>query len=105
MPDPVAVPDDHCAPRARRSLRGHGLILPFRDLERLKAALLEADAEPRLVADIEVAAWCDLVIAAITHNEDTSCLIAASREYLIRLAGTPGRLPKYLCPARKRAPR
>lgn len=50
--------------------------VPFPDLERLKAVLLEAGAGPRLVADIEVAAWCDLVIDAIAHGEDTSCLMA-----------------------------
>jgi transcriptional regulator with XRE-family HTH domain len=46
------------------------------DLERLQAALNDVGAEPRLVADIEVAIWCDLVIAAIADGEDTSCLMA-----------------------------
>jgi DNA-binding transcriptional regulator YiaG len=45
-------------------------------LERLENALRAADADPSLVADLVVAAWCDLVIVAIDDGEDTSCLLA-----------------------------
>ncbi|MGI8448222.1 MAG: helix-turn-helix domain-containing protein [Streptosporangiaceae bacterium] len=50
--------------------------VPLPGLERLHGALADAGADPRLVADIEVAAWCDLVIAAIASGDDTSCLMA-----------------------------
>jgi transcriptional regulator with XRE-family HTH domain len=45
-------------------------------LERLENALRAADADPSLVADLAVAAWCDLVVVAIEDGEDTSCLLA-----------------------------
>jgi transcriptional regulator with XRE-family HTH domain len=45
-------------------------------MERLETALRAAGAEPRLVTDLAVAAWCDLVILAIASAEDPSCLLA-----------------------------
>ncbi len=57
--------------------------VPIPQLERLEAALLTADAEPALAADLYAAAWCDLVLAAIAADEDTALLLAdpaASRE-------------------------
>ena len=50
------------------------VLLP--DIERLQDALVEAGADPHLVADIVTAAWCDLVILAIIDGEDTTCLMA-----------------------------
>ena len=34
-------------------------------LEHLKSTLLDAGAEPQIVADLDAAAWCDLVVLAI----------------------------------------
>jgi transcriptional regulator with XRE-family HTH domain len=45
-------------------------------LDRLEKALRAASADPRLVADLWVAAWCDLLIGAVIDGEDTSCLLA-----------------------------
>lgn len=50
--------------------------VPFPLIQKLQAALTHLGAQPLLVADIEVAIWCDLVITAITTGEDTSCLMA-----------------------------
>jgi hypothetical protein len=44
--------------------------------ERLATALRAAEADPRLVAELPVAAWCDLVILAIADNEDSGLLLA-----------------------------
>jgi transcriptional regulator with XRE-family HTH domain len=49
---------------------------PADQLERLEEALRAANADPALVADLWVAAWCDLLIGAIIDGEDTSCLLA-----------------------------
>ena len=50
------------------------VLLP--EIDRLQAALWEAGAEPRLVADFAAAAWCDLVVVAMINDEDTTCLMA-----------------------------
>jgi hypothetical protein len=50
--------------------------VPVPQVGRLKAALRAAGAEPRLVADLDAATWCDLVILAITAGEDAVCLLA-----------------------------
>jgi len=50
--------------------------VPLSEIERLQAALREAGAEPRLVADFAAAAWCDLVVVAMINDEDTTCLMA-----------------------------
>jgi transcriptional regulator with XRE-family HTH domain len=48
-------------------------------VQRLEKALQAAGAEPRLVADLTVAAWYDLVILAITESADPSCLLSVLR--------------------------
>lgn len=45
-------------------------------IERLAAALRRMGAQPVLVADLFVAAWCDLVLGAIAEGDDASCLLA-----------------------------
>jgi hypothetical protein len=50
--------------------------VPLPEIERLQAALRQAGAEPRLVADFAAAAWCDLVVLAVINGEDTTCLMA-----------------------------
>ena len=50
--------------------------VPLPEVERLQAALRRAGAEPRVVADFAAAAWCDLVVAAMINDEDTTCLMA-----------------------------
>jgi hypothetical protein len=50
--------------------------VPLPEVERLQTALRKAGAEPRLVADFAAAAWCDLVVAAMINDEDTTCLMA-----------------------------
>ena len=50
--------------------------VPLPHVEVLEASLRASGADPNLVMDLGVAAWCDLVILAITHREDTTCLMA-----------------------------
>jgi transcriptional regulator with XRE-family HTH domain len=50
--------------------------VPLPEVERLQAALRQAGADPRLVADFAAAAWCDLVVVAMINGEDTTCLMA-----------------------------
>ena len=50
--------------------------VPLTEVERLQAALMQAGAEPSLVADFAAAAWCDLVAVAMINDEDTTCLMA-----------------------------
>ena len=50
--------------------------LPLPRLEGLEAALRDARADQRIVADLCAAAWCDLIIVAITGHEDATCLTA-----------------------------
>jgi transcriptional regulator with XRE-family HTH domain len=45
-------------------------------IERLGAALRRMGAQPALVADLLIAAWCDLVLGAIDEGDDASCLLA-----------------------------
>ena len=45
-------------------------------IEELAAALRRMGAQPVLVADLFVAAWCDLVLGAIAEGDDASCLLA-----------------------------
>lgn len=51
-------------------------FVPMPLIQRLEMALRGAGAEPRLVAELAVAAWCDLVILVIAAAEDPSCLLA-----------------------------
>ena len=50
--------------------------VPVPQVDQLMAALRAADADPRLVADLDAAAWCDLIILALVDSEDASCLLA-----------------------------
>jgi len=50
--------------------------LPVPHLERLKSVLSAAGAETRIVADLDAAAWCDLVLLAIAGSDDCACLLA-----------------------------
>jgi transcriptional regulator with XRE-family HTH domain len=45
-------------------------------IEELAAALRRMGAQPVLVADLFVAAWCDLVLGAIDEGDDARCLLA-----------------------------
>ena len=60
--------------------------VPVPQLERLAGALLTAGAEPALVADLDAACWCDLVLAAVAAAEDTALLLA---DPLARTAAFP----------------
>jgi len=53
--------------------------VPFPQVDRLATALSERGADPQIITDLDAAAWCDLVILAITGNrydEDAICLLA-----------------------------
>lgn len=50
--------------------------VPLPRVARLEASLRTSGADPNLVADLGVAAWCDLVILAVARHEDTTCLMA-----------------------------
>jgi transcriptional regulator with XRE-family HTH domain len=50
--------------------------VPMPQIGALIDALLEAGACRPLTADLTVAAWCDLIIAAIAAGEDVACLLA-----------------------------
>jgi transcriptional regulator with XRE-family HTH domain len=49
---------------------------PIGQLDTLIATLRAAGADPELVADIDAAAWCDVVLIATASQEDTGCLLA-----------------------------
>jgi len=50
--------------------------LPAPQLEHLKSVLTDAGAEPAIVADLDTAAWCDLVILAAASSDDCTHLLA-----------------------------
>lgn len=50
--------------------------VPIGQLDTLIATLRAADADPELVADIDAAAWCDVVLMTRARKEDTGCLLA-----------------------------
>jgi transcriptional regulator with XRE-family HTH domain len=50
--------------------------VPLPDVATIEASLRANGADPNLVVDLSVAAWCDLVILAVAHHEDTTCLLA-----------------------------
>lgn len=50
--------------------------VPAPQLEELKGVLVDVGAEPLLVADLDPAAWCDLVIRAIADSADCTSLLA-----------------------------
>jgi len=49
---------------------------PMPQLEALTAALHDAGACRLLTTDLIVAAWCDLIIAAVANSEDVTSLLA-----------------------------
>jgi DNA-binding transcriptional regulator YiaG len=49
---------------------------PMPQMEALTAALHDAGACRLLTADLIVAAWCDLIIAAVANSEDATSLLA-----------------------------
>lgn len=49
---------------------------PIGQLDDLIATLRAADADPELIADIDAAVWCDIVLTAMADKEDASCLLA-----------------------------
>lgn len=50
--------------------------VPLPHVEMLEASLRASGADPDLVVDLRIAAWCDLVILALAHHEGTTCLMA-----------------------------
>ena len=50
--------------------------VPLPDVEIVESALRDAGADPRLVDDLAVAAWCDLVLLAAIGSGDVTCLLA-----------------------------
>jgi hypothetical protein len=50
--------------------------LPLPRFEGLEAALRDTGANQRIIADLAAAAWCDLIILAISGHEDATCLAA-----------------------------
>lgn len=50
--------------------------LPQPQLAALRTALHDIGADQRIVADLDTAMWCDLVIGAIADNDDIRCLLA-----------------------------
>jgi transcriptional regulator with XRE-family HTH domain len=49
---------------------------PYSQIEQLRATLQAAGSELQLIADLDVATWCDLVILALTGDGDVTCLLA-----------------------------
>jgi transcriptional regulator with XRE-family HTH domain len=83
--------------------------VPLPRVQVLEAALMVAGADPRLVADLGAAAWCDLLIVALAGCEDTACLTAdpvagtdTFRELLAWSAAghVPARYRPYAAPRR-----
>jgi hypothetical protein len=58
--------------------------IPVDAVDFIKTALLAANADPELIADIDPATWCDVILMAMDSGEDTSCLLADP------LAAAPG---------------
>jgi DNA-binding XRE family transcriptional regulator len=50
--------------------------LPAPQLEHLNSVLTDAGGEPAIVADLDAAAWCDLVILAAASSDDCTLLLA-----------------------------
>jgi len=79
-------------------------VAPYSQVEQLKTALLAEGSDPRLVADLDAAAWCDLVVGALASASNVTFLLAdpvacedGFRELLAwSLAGTvPSRYGPY----------
>ncbi len=58
--------------------KGHEPLasLPVTQLDGLKAALRTAGAHEQLIADLDTAAWCDIILSAIAEHDDLACLLA-----------------------------
>jgi DNA-binding transcriptional regulator YiaG len=79
-------------------------------LNSLTTALVQSGADEPLVADLETAAWCDLVIQAVrSEDDDVTCLVAdpAAREEPFRelviwsvIGHVPARYRPYAQPGR-----
>ena len=50
--------------------------IPIPRVEVLETTLRDAGADLPLVADLNAAAWCDLLLAALADRQDTACLLA-----------------------------
>lgn len=50
--------------------------VPHPRVARLKAVLTTLGADPRIVADFDAAAWCDLFLLGVAGSGDTTCLLA-----------------------------
>ena len=50
--------------------------VPVPQLQIVKDALTSAGAQDRLLADLDPAMWCDIIVAALAGGEDVSCLLA-----------------------------
>ena len=82
--------------------------VPAPELQRLKIALTDHGADQSLVTDLDAAAWCDLVIAAVAAGEPVNCLLAdpitgetAFRELLCwsMTEQVPARYRRYATPS------
>ena len=49
---------------------------PYAQVGQLEAALRAAGSDYRLLADLTPAAWCDLVLLALSGDGDVACLLA-----------------------------
>ncbi len=49
---------------------------PYPEVEQLEAALCAGGSDPLLVADLDTAIWCDLVLFALGGDEDMTYLLA-----------------------------
>lgn len=49
---------------------------PIHQIERIENELQAADADQQFIADIAVAAWCDVVLQNLADGDDTDCLLA-----------------------------
>ena len=72
--------------------------IPVQEVDLVKDALHTAGADRQLVADLDPAAWCDVILMAMDSGEDTSCLLAdplASEPNFAELFGwaITGRIP------------
>lgn len=50
--------------------------VPFTQIEILKDALRAAKADEQLIADLDAATWCDVVLDAMAAHADVRCLLA-----------------------------
>jgi transcriptional regulator with XRE-family HTH domain len=74
----LAVTTGVSAEKLRSWEEGSSLLasVPLPRIAALATSLRQGGASARLVADLEAALWCDLVLLAVAHHEDTTCLMA-----------------------------